>query len=884
MTKGRLLLVFILLLQAHLLSGQSCNCPSTCSPCTGGGLTRIELKFNQPVPQRIEANAFDIGGVNQFSSIVPPLGVVVLIGSKQNDRFVGDQVTVKVNGVVDAVINTMCNDNVLVGNTYGSFTVVAAESKTGGAVCCNSTVNQIIRPTITNCPPNIQTDVVDQTCFGAVTWVPPIASDNCQIVSFNEQNNYKPGDLFPLGRTQVVYTAIDNNGLSRDCIFEVRRDDKAPPEFTSFPSDIVAFATTSCNAAVTWVRPVTNDCDVVFLNPPPQSSGDRFPIGVTNLTYVATDGSSNRTQRSFKITVIDNAKPTFNVAPVDITVPATDCGAVVSWVEPIADDNCPVGLTVSKDHAPGETFPIGITQVNYVATDASGNSTLFSFKVKVEDTSAPIISSMPNITQFLTTACDVAVNWTDPVVTDNCKFKVTSNFRPGARFGLGTFKVTYTAKDSSQNVSTSSFNIVIQDNSLPVFTGCITSSIEKDAGPVSCKAKVTWSVPIASDNCLDGVTLPPFNPGDEFSIGTTVITYIAKDKAGNTSRCELNIVVNDKAGPTISSQPPDITASANSACQANVSWIVPTATDVCSGPVTFTSNYNPNDAFPLGNSRVTYTFKDNANNTSQVFFNVLVKDNAPPTISGCPTDLVISSSASCQAIGQWTPPTVLDNCSGALVPTSNFRPGDTFPAGATEVIYRAVDNAGNAATCKFNVYVRNESIPTIVGCPQDIEVKTDETGKAIVRWDEPTATDQCGNVPLAASHRPNTEFAIGTTKVTYESSPNLAGVRARCEFNVVLSFKEVEFEVGKVLTPNGDPINDTWQIRGIENFSENEVLVVDRWGSKIFEAARYDNSKVVWNGTNSSGAIVPTGTYFYSIVVSFLGKRVEKRGSVEVVK
>jgi hypothetical protein len=82
---------------------------------------------------------------------------MVLIGSKQNDRFVGDQVTVKVNGVVDTVINTMCNDNVLVGNTYGSFTGVAAESKSGGAVCCNSTVNQIIRPTITNCPPNIQT-------------------------------------------------------------------------------------------------------------------------------------------------------------------------------------------------------------------------------------------------------------------------------------------------------------------------------------------------------------------------------------------------------------------------------------------------------------------------------------------------------------------------------------------------------------------------------------------------------------------------------------------------------------------------------------------------------------------------------------------------------
>ncbi|NOS56853.1 MAG: T9SS type B sorting domain-containing protein [Cyclobacteriaceae bacterium] len=151
-------------------------------------------------------------------------------------------------------------------------------------------------------------------------------------------------------------------------------------------------------------------------------------------------------------------------------------------------------------------------------------------------------------------------------------------------------------------------------------------------------------------------------------------------------------------------------------------------------------------------------------------------------------------------------------------------------------------------------------------------------------WDEPTAADLCGKVPLTASRRPNTEFGIGTTKITYESPPNIAGIRARCEFNVILSYKEIEFEVSKALTPNGDPINENWQIRGLENFSDNEVLVVDRWGNKIYQASQYDNNKVVWNGTNSAGTFVPTGTYFYSVTVSFQGKRVEKKGSVEVVR
>jgi large repetitive protein len=881
-------IIFCLVFAANssMIFGQSCNCPAVCAPCIGGGLTRIELKFNQPVDQHIEADAFDIGGVNSFDvAQFPVLGTVVLIGSKQNDRFVGDKVTIKVNGLVDVVINTRCSDNVLVGDTYGSFTVVAAESKNGGSVCCNASVNQNRLPIIKNRPGNIEIQVFDQACSGPVTWIPPFAEDNCQIVSFLEEHAppYKPGDFFPIGSTQIVYTATDNNGGSSECIFEVIRIDKAPPVFDSFPQDKTAFATATCTAPVTWDTPVVRDCSGVTLSSS-KSSGVRFSVGVTPVTYTAIDGYGNRAERSFNVTVKDNANPTFNIDPSDITVKATDCGAIVSWIEPTADDNCPIGLTVTQNHFPNEEFPIGTTTVTYIAKDASGNTSPYSFKITVEDKTAPIISTMPSVEQLLTSACDVVVNWNEPSVTDNCKFKVTSNFRSGDKFELGTFKVIYTAKDSSQNTSTSSFDIVIKDNTAPIFTGCITSTIEKDADPISCKAKVSWTAPTATDNCLEGVTLPTVKPGDEFPIGVTTVTYVAKDKAGNTTQCEFTIIINDKTGPTITASPSDVTTSANTSCQATVNWVIPTAIDNCSSPISLNSNYNPSDIFLLGTTKVTYTIKDNLSNVSETFFNVIVNDNTAPIFTGCPSDILISSNTSCNAIVNWTEPTANDNCSGLVIPTSNFKPGDTFESGTTEVIYMVGDNAGNKTTCKFNVVVRNESVPVISGCPQDIEVKTDETGKAVVMWDEPTAADQCGSIALTASHEPASEFEIGTTKVIYESLPNSPGVRARCEFNVILSYREIAFDVGKVVTPNGDPVNENWMITGLEKFSDNEVLVVDRWGNKIYEASRYDNNKVVWNGTNSSGAVVPTGTYFYSVAVSFRGKRVEKKGSVEVVK
>jgi gliding motility-associated-like protein len=883
---GKIAFFFLIYLSfSFQVFGQSCNCPSSCGPCTGGGLTKLELKFNQPVAQNIKVSD------NQdvlFSGSVNALGIVSLSSTATNERFKGDVVTILINGAPDVVIDTRCSTNILVGDTYGSFTVVAATSKTGGAVCCNAFVAEAIRPAITRCPSDINVDVLDQTCLAPITWIPPIASDNCQIVSFAEQNNRAPGDLFGIGRKQIIYTAIDNNGLSRECFFEIKRVDKAGPVFTSFPSDITIFARNSCSSdagSVTWSPPIVQDCDGSFISAPPQSSGDRFPKGETIVTYSAVDGSGNRTTKSFKVIVIDDAPPTIIKRPPNITVEAQDCGAFITpWAEPMADDNCPAGLTLTSNHRSDEKFPIGTTLITYTATDASGNAFSYSFNIEVIDTSKPVISPLADITKPLTTSCEVPITWIEPTVTDNCEFRVISSHRSGDSFPLGTTVVVYTATDNSGNSSTISFNVIITDETSPIFANCPTTTIEKETDPITCKAKVDWTVPIPTDNCLLDMTDPRFKPGDEFPIGTTIVTYVATDKAGNVATCEFKVLVSDKIGPALTAKPADMTVDANDVCQAIVNWTPPNASDICSAPVTIESNHIPNETFPLGITSVTYKAMDNVGNMSEAFFSISVKDNAGPVFSECPENIVAQANTSCQATVVWKEPTAKDNCSLLITPVSNFKSGDTFEVGEpTRVVYEAVDEAGNNTTCQFSITVVNESVPIITNCPIDIEVKTDETGKAIVTWEEPIAKDRCGPVPLKASKKPGSEFEVGTTVVTYESQPNSLGNKVRCEFSVTLSFKEIILDIGKAVTPDGDRINDFWLIDGLENFKENEVIVVDRWGNKVFEGLKYDNTRVVWNGTNTSGTIVPTGTYFYSISVSFRGKRVEKRGSVEII-
>ena len=95
---------------------------------------------------------------------------------------------------------------------------------------------------------------------------------------------------------------------------------------------------------------------------------------------------------------------------------------------------------------------------------------------------------------------------------------------------------------------------------------------------------------------------------------------------------------------------------------------------------------------------------------------------------------------------------------------------------------------------------------------------------------------------------------------------------------------EIEIDISRVVTPDGNGMNDEWILTNIEKYKENKVVIVDRWGGLIFTGTAYDNQNVIWRGTNRSGGLVPTGTYFYTISVSFGSAKAEKSGFIELIR
>ena len=71
------------------------------------------------------------------------------------------------------------------------------------------------------------------------------------------------------------------------------------------------------------------------------------------------------------------------------------------------------------------------------------------------------------------------------------------------------------------------------------------------------------------------------------------------------------------------------------------------------------------------------------------------------------------------------------------------------------------------------------------------------------------------------------------------------------------------------MSPNGDGVNDAFTIKNIESFPENNLIIYNRWGNRVFQKESYTNDSG-WNGTFNELEL-PDGVYFYLLKVKVNG-------------
>jgi gliding motility-associated-like protein len=726
------------------------------------------------------------------------------------------------------------------------------------------------KPTVTNCP----TDIIDivtvaGSCSKKITWTAPTMSDNCgAIVPANvkiyktQSTTFPPntptfsGDDFQLGETTVTYSVTDLFNNTTTCSFKVKIAETVPPQIVSCVQNVSASTEPGKNgASVNWTDPAVNESCGIQSEVYSKAKGSYFVVGKQIVNYTVTDKSGNTASCSFTVTVTDNENPTFDPNfPANITVNTKidTCGAFVTWTLPTAKDNHTAAgqIKITSNFPSGGFFPSGKTTVIYTAVDSSGNAVIRNFEITVIDNQAPKFVTCPPTVNVNIAGAACNSPYTPPVLKtkDNCAGIIDvfpSNAPVGNIFPIGTTKLLYI--DPNNSSVKCNVDIVLKVSDKPTFSN--VNDITVSTEPNDCSGLVPSVIePTAQDACgTNNVTITKTPNLTKYPVGTTLVTYTAKDTYGNTTTATINVVVKDLNPPTMSACPADITALADPGKDSKiVSWIPPTGKAFCSNTLTITPTKQPNTAFVIGKTVVVYTATDASGNTLTCSFSVTVFDKQSPTID-CPPTKEIVVNADSTLCGKTVPLPIIKDNSGktpTITSSTGIAPNDFYPVGKTLVTFVVSDDAGNTASCSYTVNVKDVTKPTFSGV-KDLTVSTDATGctAKINPSDLPQVSDGCGNTNI-------------TVKGNIDIDKLPTGVS-----NVILTATD----------PDGNVTTTTIKVTVVDAIApvfagcpSKKVLATDPGKDKAVATwtppTATDNCSVTVKSTNNSGDAFPIGT------------------------
>ncbi len=795
------------------------------SPSVGDVITIIDNDLSDPVIGTFaglnEGSIFTFGGYNWVISYVGGAGgnnvTLSVVSAPPSITCPPDVVTTTNTGCTATGVSlgsptTVTPDGFFsltnnapsafpLGSTTVTWTVTDIPGQT--ATCAQTvTVTDDDSPLLT-CPADIVKLSDPSYCGKSVNFTHPVLIDNCSgALALTYQIGSDPpvtvtsvtsDYTFPVGITTVKYTATDVAGNTTTCSFTVTVNDNTPPTITNTnsPANFTAVNTPGlCTAPVIWTPLTASDnCTGVLLannyNP-----GYAFPVGVTTVIYTATDAHGNTTTTSFTVTVTDTEKPVIVGCPANINLPmdAGSCGAIVSWVEPTATDNCTLPISPVRTDGTGivngTLVPAGVYTITYSATDGAiipNTSLPCSFTITVQpDVELPVWTTAAgalNTTLECSNAAGIAAAQAlVPAASDNCTspltpVKTAGAFVAGSCPQSGTYTNTWTVSDAGGNAVAAVYTqvITITDNTIPTWT---TAALALDAtvqcSDVAALATAQGLTPAASDNC-DG-TLTPVKTAGAFvagscpQAGTYTNTWTVSDDCGNAVAAVYTqiITVIDNTAPTWTTAALALDATvqcSDIAGLATAQGLTPAASDNCDvtlTPVKTAGSFVAGACPQAGTYTNTWTVSDDCGNVVAGVYTqtITVIDNTAPTWTTAA--LALDATLECSdiaglATAQGLTPAASDNCDGTLTPVKTagaFIAGSCPQAGTYTNTWTVSDDCGNVVAGVYTqvITITDNTAPTWTTAALALDATlecSNIAGLATAQGLTPAASDNC---------------------------------------------------------------------------------------------------------------------------------------------
>ncbi|CAL66806.1 secreted protein containing hyalin domain [Christiangramia forsetii KT0803] len=273
-----------------------------------------------------------------------------------------------------------------VGATTVTFTATDAA---GNSVNCSFivTVADDEAPVIEDMD-NITLNTEEGMCGAVADFNTPGATDNCEVESVLLTEGLEPGTIFPVGTTEITYTATDNNGNIATTSFTVTVNDNEAPVIEC-PDNVTVNVENGVTSVVVNYEAVTttDNCEGTTVEMTSGiASGEEFSVGNTEVTFTVTDASGNSTTCSFTVTVDEDPAPAPPPAPEapEVNVTQATCAVPTGTIAVAAQEGLSYSIDGENYQTEGIFTALAPGTYDIVAQDEFGQLSEFT-TVTIED-------------------------------------------------------------------------------------------------------------------------------------------------------------------------------------------------------------------------------------------------------------------------------------------------------------------------------------------------------------------------------------------------------------------------------------------------------------------------------------------------------------------
>ena len=449
-------------------------------------------------------------------------------------------------------------------------------------------------------------------------------------------------DPFTRGTYLVTYDARDGCGNAAGTVTRtVVVEDPIPPAFVALPPDLVLECpgpegVPSDDPRVTAFleAPRVNEgCDPAagIVNDAPA----QFHLGDTVVTWTARDLDGGEVLAQGLVSVVDTTPPVM-VTPADAVVECPADTSVESLGAAGATDLCGDASVAWSDAFEPACGSTGTIVRTWTATDGWGNTATAVQRIQITDKTAPSITLHGPAELVLEAGMDSYVE-AGASCLDRCDGDLSVTVGgdvPDARVP-GVYLVTYDASDLCGNAAPrATRRVEVRDTVPPSFValpGDLTLECPGEEGvPVSDAAVTSFLAGArASDSC-DGSVGVVHDAPEAFLLGDTLVTWTARDGAGNLVTASRMVHVVDTTPPTLYC-PADVLAEAPHDTGVEENGAA-SAEDPCSGAeVTYADTRVPGCGVSETVTR-TWTAVDGEGNKTVCAQTIRVVDTSPPEV------------------------------------------------------------------------------------------------------------------------------------------------------------------------------------------------------------------------------------------------------------